>query len=781
MTEDEHVRVLEEVFRRLEKAGLRLKAKKCAFFQKEIEFLGHKVTAEGIKTDQAKVEKVLDFPQPTSCAEVRSFHGLASYYRKFIRNFAKISEPLRQLLKNGVTFKWTEACQRSFDELKQKLASAPVLMQPDLDAAHDGTNPFVIHTDASSLGLGAVLSQKDAQGNLHPIAYASKGCSAAEQRYGITDLEAAALIFGLRKFRVFIYGTRVIVRTDHQPLTALCNQEQPSARMMRWVMEMQEYQLKIEYIKGNTNAGADGLSRMPQPSSNDSASKGALQYQRVIMAIGQATTEAQDDLEDELRLAVETLRQGQPTPPYMLIGEQLFVKGNDARIRLVVAKQLRRLLFDQLHNGKLAAHANANKMVQMLCKDYFWPGMASDIKKWTKACFTCLMFNSMKVPTPPLKPYRPTRPREICGTDLLHFGKSDNGYEWVLVVIDLFTKWGYAYPLRSKAEASQTLLEEFFLKEGVLPRTLLSDNGLEYANDDLLRICKEMGVEQVFTKGYLCRENGCCERLNETLQHFMRKRGTVKPQWESQLPYALFYYNRLPHEATGVSPYLLETGEEPKFPGTLLGTQSPFNRPYYGEGDEYLSSFMHNMRELYRMVQERRDKYLARAKGYYDKSHAVQPSLLELGDRVLIRKPRERASHNNSKFASEWCGPYRVVDTSDNSAEVTPIFEEGDSIRLPYDHLRKIPDEVPLDDAYYGKTHRRGARQIPDVPLHEPATQHGMMTRAQRQRLCNAILPATDDSNDEDDIAAIDFSQTPPPNPQYNHESPRTSLQTGGG
>lgn len=179
-TFEEHLRNLRDVFARLRAAGLKLQPKKCHLCSPEVEFLGHVVSAEGVSTDPKKIEKVANWPVPTSKKEVQQFLGLANYYRRFVENFAKIAKPLHRLTEKTTKFEWSADCQAAFEHLRQKLVSAPILAFPDLE------KPFILDTDASDMGIGAVLSQMDDNGTERVIAYASKTLSKPEQRYCVT-------------------------------------------------------------------------------------------------------------------------------------------------------------------------------------------------------------------------------------------------------------------------------------------------------------------------------------------------------------------------------------------------------------------------------------------------------------------------------------------------------------------------------------------------------------------------------------------------------------------
>ncbi len=210
-TFDEHLEHIKEVLQRLRAAGLRLKPKKCLFLREEVPYLGHVISASGIKPDPSKTAEVKAFPVPSDVTAVRQFIGLASYYRRFVPSFASIAAPLRVLTKKNAIFNWTSECQTAFDHLKDLLVTAPVLAYPRFGPDAE----FTLETDASGVGLGAVLSQKQEDDQLHPIAYASLALDPNERNYAITELETLAVVWAARKFRPYLLGHHTTVLTDH--------------------------------------------------------------------------------------------------------------------------------------------------------------------------------------------------------------------------------------------------------------------------------------------------------------------------------------------------------------------------------------------------------------------------------------------------------------------------------------------------------------------------------------------------------------------------------------
>ena len=245
-----------QVMERLRKADLKLKPKKCDLFQRQVSFLGHIVSGKGILADPAKIDKIKAWPQPTDLRELRGFLGLASYYRKFIKDFALVAEPLHALLRKDATFAWTEECQTAFEELRTLLCSAPILSYPRRDGL------FILDTDASNFGIGAVLSQVQ-DGEERVLAYASRALSKPERNYCVTRRELLAIVHFTGYFRHYLYGTHFKVHTDHGSLRWLYNFKEPEGQVARWIERLNTFDFEIEHRPGRKHENADALSRHP--------------------------------------------------------------------------------------------------------------------------------------------------------------------------------------------------------------------------------------------------------------------------------------------------------------------------------------------------------------------------------------------------------------------------------------------------------------------------------------------------------------------------------------
>ena len=260
--DDEHLANLEEVLRRLQAHGLRANKTKCEFFKEKITFCGHDIDSHGLHKSPEKVEAVLKAPRPSNVAELRSFLGLVNYYNRFLPNLSTVVHPLNQLLENNHQWKWTEQCETAFYNVKEMITSEQVLTH------YDPSLPLRLACDASPVGIGAVLSHVMNDGTERPIAFASRTLTKTEQGYAQIDKEALAIIWGVKKFHVYLFGRSFTLYTDHQPLTSIFHPHKSipvvtAARLQRYALFLAGYDYQIEYKNTKVHSNADGLSRLP--------------------------------------------------------------------------------------------------------------------------------------------------------------------------------------------------------------------------------------------------------------------------------------------------------------------------------------------------------------------------------------------------------------------------------------------------------------------------------------------------------------------------------------
>lgn len=388
-----------KVFDRLRHANLKLKPSKCNFTCPQVKYLGHVVFPEGIAPDDDKISAVKDFPRPHNIKTVRSFLGLANYYRRFIKDFAKITSPLNQLLRKNHNFVWTNACEEAFKALKDTLISAPILAFPDFK------EPFHLYTDASSEGIGVTLGQIQNSGEV-AIAYAGRDFNAAEKNYSTTEREASAVIFGIKKFEPYLYGRKFILHTDHHSLKWLMTISDPSGRLARWSLLVQQYDFKIKHRPGvaHRNADAQLLSRHPYtplPLTISAYDVPGVQIKQVrdFQRHDPDLADLIQYLESSKLPDKDTIAHSLTINDYFLNEDGLLFHLRTPKVRrrtttheqLVIPAALRYELLKWGHDDPTAAHLGTMKTYEKLHLQYYWRNMFSDIQHWCKSCCDCAM------------------------------------------------------------------------------------------------------------------------------------------------------------------------------------------------------------------------------------------------------------------------------------------------------------------------------------------------------------------------------------------------------
>ena len=391
----EHEKHLRKVLEILRENKLYAKLDKCEFWLKEVIFLGHVISAGGICVDPGKVEAVLKWEKPTNVTEIRSFLGLAGYYRRFIEGFSTIASPLTKLTRKEVRFNWSKECEESFQELKRRLTSAPVLALPS------GTEGFIVYSDASSRGLGCVLMQ---HGKV--IAYASRQLKPHEVNYPVHDLELAAVVFPLRVWRHYLYGTQVQIFTDHKSLKYLMSQKELNMRQRRWVELIKDYDCIIDYHPGKANVVADALSRkgkavMGDTETSEQGNVRELKRMGIQLSVGPegsllAHIKIRSVLRDkvlEVQLADEGVRK---IKEKIKQGKELFLQvlpgglvAMGKRVYVPENKTLKGEILKEAHESRFATHPGSTKMYRDLKEYYWWPNMKKEIAKYVSRCGIC--------------------------------------------------------------------------------------------------------------------------------------------------------------------------------------------------------------------------------------------------------------------------------------------------------------------------------------------------------------------------------------------------------
>ncbi|GJU21126.1 putative nucleotidyltransferase, ribonuclease H [Tanacetum coccineum] len=366
---EEHGEHLKTILNLLRSEKLYAKFSKCDFWLDSVQFLGHVIDSSGVHVDPAKIEAIKNWAAPTTPTEVRQFLGLAGYYRRFIKEFSLISKPLTKLTQKNKPYVWGNDEEEAFQTLKLKLCSAPILSLPE------GSEDFVMYCDASLKGFGAVLMQRE-----KVIAYASRQLRKNEENYTTHDLELGAVVFALRLWRHYLYGTKCTVYTDHKSLQYILDQKELNMRQRRWIELLSDYDHVIRYHPGKVNVVADALSRKD---------KEPIRVRALVVTVHNNLPEqirnAQVEACKEENIGAEGFR-GEGEPFEVRSDGTKCLKG---RVWLPLFGGLRDLIMLESHKSKYSIHPRSNKMYHDLKKLYWWPNMKADNATYVSKCLTC--------------------------------------------------------------------------------------------------------------------------------------------------------------------------------------------------------------------------------------------------------------------------------------------------------------------------------------------------------------------------------------------------------
>jgi hypothetical protein len=603
---EDHVR---QVLMKMQDAGLFLDIDKCEFSVTRTKYLGFILDVnKGVEMDPEKVKAILDWEPPKTVKAVRSFLGFANFYRTFIRDYSDIVRPLTELTHKERTFLWTNECQDVFVKLKKMFTSAPALVRFDRE------RETVMETDSSGWCIGGALMQYDEQGLLRPCAFFSKKNSPAECNYEIYDKEMLAIIRCLEAWDPELRSVdNFEIRTDHKNLEYFMTVQKLTERQMRWSLALSKYNFTITYIKGKDNERADALSRREQDMPNDADERVDYRTVRLLKPMyerGQAVgiikatpvrsqvqtaqsevqaaqsqgqtaqgltiqnlwtaAETNDSNLQEMKDAVRDWKRTFPTSLKLKVSMSECSLSNDDKImfrnRLWVPNNetLRTKMIQDVHDSKLCGHPGRENTAQILSRQYFWPQMSQDVRRFVRNCDACGRNKSWRdVRQGFLKPLPvPSRIWSEISIDFIVDLPLSNGCTNLVVVTDRLGKGTICDGLPDiTAETLARWFVRTFYRKHYLPKAIVSDRGTQFTGHFWARVCKLLGIVRRLSTAFHPETDGSTERMNQTVETYLRMFvDYAQDDWEELLPLAELAINNRPAAATKVSPFFLEHG-----------------------------------------------------------------------------------------------------------------------------------------------------------------------------------------------------------------------------
>ncbi|KAH0694961.1 hypothetical protein KY285_022058 [Solanum tuberosum] len=650
--EEDHASHLRTVLQTLKDKELYAKFSKCEFWLKSVAFLGHIVSGDGIKVDTRKIEAVQNWPRPTSPTEIRSFLGLAGYYRRFVEVFSTIASPLTKLTQKTVKFQWSEACEKNFQELKKRLITAPVLTLPE--------DSLKVH----------------------------------ERNYPTHDLELAAVVFALKIWHHYLYGVHVDIFTDHKSLQYVLTQKELNLRQRRWLELLKDYDLSILYHPGKANVVADSLSRLSMGSTahieegrrklakdvhrlaclgvrfTDFAEGGITVTSRAESSLMSEVKEKQD--QDPILLELKANVQKQRVLAFEQGGDG--VLRYQGRLCVPMVDGLQEKIMEEAHSSRYSFHPGSTKMYRDLREVYWWNGMKKGIAEFVAKCPNCQQVKvehqrpgglAQRIELPGWK-------WEMINMDFITgLPRSRRQHDSIWVIVDRMTKSAHFLPVKTTNTAedyAKLYVQEIVRLHGV-PISIISDRGAQFTAQFWKSFQKGLGSKVNLSTAFHPQTDGQAERTIQTLEDMLRACVIdFKGSWDDHLPLIEFAYNNSYHSSIQMAPYEALYGRR---------CRSPIGWFEVGEAQLIGPDLVHQAMEKVKVIQERLKTAQSRQKSYTDvRRRALE---FEVEDWVYLKvSPMKGIMRfgKKGKLSPRYIGPYRIAKRIDNVAYELELPQE---------------------------------------------------------------------------------------------------------
>jgi hypothetical protein len=721
--EVEHETHVKQVVERLRDAGLQADLKKCEFSVTRTKYLGFIISTDGIQVDPEKVKVVADWKPPRTVKAVQSFLGFCNFYRRFIRDYSQIAAPLTRLTRKDHAFTFNESCAQAFATLKARLVNAPLLAHYDVDSQ------CLLETDASDTVVAAVFSQKGLDEEWHPVAYFSKTMAPAETNYPIYDKEMLAIVQSLQHWRAELQGTTdpIEVVTDHKALEYFMTSKVLSARQARWAEILSRYQFKISYKPGKLNK-ADPLTRIDEKALNQAKRDNRdqvllppenLDY-RIIkeLEINQINLSI-SPIEEQLDL-IDRLLQENRTATDLDEARKLGMDGQNGYSveegllkrhgKLVVAESVRTALIVTAHCGITTAHPGKSKTKRLIKERYYWKGMDDDIERFVSNCAACHRSKVPRGKTPgflhslPI----PDRPWQHISVDFKEMPADKEGKNMVCVFVDRLGKRPISIPCNKEVDAralAQLYLVHVHRYYGPAT-TIVSDRGPQFISAFWEEFCRLLGTKLKLSTAYHPQTDGQTENANQWIDQRLRPFvNAFQDNWSTLIPLVDYAAANLPHDSTGLSPFQVELGYQPRM-------DIDWNRPpdiipvtdHIHKSRKEARAYIKRIHESWQWCRTAMTK--AQQSQQVQANKHRRPVDFAEGDKVWVSTKNWTSERPSRKLGYQNEGPYEIIE------------KVGHSYRL------KLPDSNKLHDVFAPELLRKdpgnplpGQQQEPPLPI----------------------------------------------------------------
>jgi hypothetical protein len=716
---------------RLREWGLHAKLKKCVFHVQSVNYLGFRITSEGISMEEDLIQTIKEWPTPKRVRDVQAFIGTTGFYRRFVPRYSHIAKPLTDLTRKGEKFHWGSKEQAAFEKIKSEFVPGRILLH------FDPKKQVVVYTDASKDAASGIICQKDDNGRLRPVFIWSKKFSPSERKYSTTDQELLAIVWAMERFRPYVEGAKytVIVRSDHANLRCFMTTKDLKPLQVRWAERLSRFDFVIEHVEGRINP-ADGPSRRPDYAIDDSdspeepkdfltfAALSARRFERVAPPneVETAALTLSPDVEEQIKeeLAEDetalSMRELEELPKGWVDDELLYYYD-----RFYVPQAVRMEVLRRLHDTPLAGHLGQKRTLELVQRKYYWPKMKTDIEDY---CLRCTQCRKNKAETHAtfgsLMPLAPAeRPWSRVGIDLItDLPKTKNGHDSIQVHVDHFGK-GIALAATKKesgAKDAAILARKNVISKKGIPRSWVMDRDKRWLNAFWKQLSKDLRMKLNYSTAYHPQSDGQTERVNEIIEAYLRAFiNYMQDDWDEWLDLAEMAWGNSKHSASGVSPFFAEHGYDPD---TELAVEQPGREISNVDAAAYANF----MAELHNILSENLVRAQAMNKKYYDRKR--KEMAFEVGDQVLLRTTNIKSQRPSKKLDRKKVGPFTVKRVINRNAyeldlpthmKIHPVFH----IELLEPYRSPMPGQILEEDAtepmYIDGNKEYGVRAIIDA------------------------------------------------------------------